>query len=133
MQLNHRNGRVNRLGVNPNLDITFSEHAIVRSEQRNLSYDEILFVVQYANRIHRAGGLFCQLRNKDMPDNIPGNHPYRRLVGTTVLLCPYCAQQVITAYRNKKAFLRDRQKSKTCSKRNQRCSCGHFELSISKY
>lgn len=91
------------------LSISLSHHASQRSAQRNVSYDEILFIMENSERVHRAGVVFCQLRKKDLPRDIPPNHPYRRLSGTTVVMCK-CCHYVITLYRNSDAFFKDRQK-----------------------
>ena len=91
--------------------IMLSYHASHRSAQRNVSYEEIKFIAENGQRVHRAGVIFCQLRRKDMPDDLPVNHPYWRLTGTTVVLCK-CCQCVITLYRNADAFGKDRQKNK---------------------
>ncbi len=115
------------------MDIILSDHAVERSEEWNLSYDDILFVVQHAKRLHNAGVIFCQLHDKDIPNALSPNHRNRQLAGTTVLLCSHCGQSVITVYRNEKAFRGDRQKSKTCLRRKQRCMCGSLRPQISNY
>jgi hypothetical protein len=93
------------------LDIHLSEHASRRSAQRNLSYDEILFVIEHGKRLRNAGVVFIQLRVKDIPEAIPANHHYRRLIGSTVVLCS-CGQHVITLYREDEAFRKDKRKTK---------------------
>ncbi|MCB9452608.1 MAG: DUF4258 domain-containing protein [Anaerolineaceae bacterium] len=93
------------------MDIRFSDHAKQRCAQRNLSHDEIQFIIAYGRLERRAGIEFYQLRQKDLPPDLPANDPRHRLVGSTVLLSKNMAQ-VVTAYRNGRAFRRDRQKSK---------------------
>lgn len=93
------------------LDIQLSEHAEVRATQRNLSQSEIEFIVEHGHQHRGAGAIFCQLRRDCMPGGLPGNHPYRRLVGTTVLLSS-CGQTVVTIYRNTRAFRGDLRKRK---------------------
>ncbi len=88
-----------------------SNHASTRSAQRNLSDDDIAFIIQNGSRVHRTGVIFCQLRNKDLPRDTPGNHRHRQLVGTTVVLSK-CGHYVITLYRNERAFQRDTRKRK---------------------
>jgi hypothetical protein len=90
---------------------TLSSHARHRSAQRNLSDEDIDFIVQHGQHVHRTGVIFCQLRHKDLPTQIPGNHRYRQLVGTTVVLCR-CGHYIVTLYREAKAFHRDRCKRK---------------------
>jgi hypothetical protein len=93
------------------LQYSLSTHAFLRSAQRNLSYDDIAFIIQHGSRVHRTGVIFCQLRQKDIPPDTPGNHRHRQLAGTTVVLCK-CGHYVITLYRNERAFHRDARKNK---------------------
>ena len=88
-----------------------TEHFSYRADQRNFSDDQIDFIVEYGRKEHRAGVIFCQMLDKCIPTDLPGNHPYRKLNGVTVVLCA-CGQLVITAYRNPRAFKRDRRKPK---------------------
>lgn len=106
-------------------DIMLSDHAAQRSLEWNVSFDEIAFVVEHADRLHRAGVIFCQMRKKNMPEHISGNHPYWKLVGTSVLLCRKCRQGVMTVYREEKAFLEDRKKAKYCRRRNRCPVCSN--------
>lgn len=93
------------------MEIVLSEHAVQRSVQRNLSLQEILFVIEYGQLLRNAGASFRQLREKDWPDYLGGNHPYRRLIGTTVVLCK-CGLFVVTLYREAEAFRKDRRKAR---------------------
>lgn len=93
------------------LNVSLSSHASQRSAQRNLSDADIAFILQNGSRVHRTGVIFCQLRHKDVPEETPGNHRHRQLVGTTVVLSK-CGHYVITVYRDAKAFQRDIRKSK---------------------
>jgi hypothetical protein len=93
------------------MNIQLSDHADQRCAQRNLSEAEIHFIIAYGKLERRAGIEFYQLRQKDLPYDLPANDRRRRLVGSTVLLSKDSAH-VITAYRNSRAFRRDRQKSK---------------------
>ncbi|MBZ0303166.1 MAG: DUF4258 domain-containing protein [Anaerolineae bacterium] len=88
-----------------------SNHASTRSAQRNLSDDDIAFILQHGSRVHRTGVIFCQLRQKDLPPDTPGNHRHRQLAGTTVVTCR-CGHTVITVYRDKRAFQRDTRKAR---------------------
>lgn len=91
--------------------IALSGHAVERSAQRNISESDIDFVVANGHQIHRTGVIFCQLRKKNVPRSLPGNHRYRQLVGTTVVMCR-CGHVIITVYREASAFQRDARKSK---------------------
>jgi hypothetical protein len=88
-----------------------SDHACWRSSQRNLSSNEILFIAEHGSRVRRTGVIFCQLRRIDLPDDLSANHPFRRLVGSTVVLSS-CGQYVLTVYREERAFRRDTRKAK---------------------
>lgn len=115
----------NSLQQPPNASLTFTEiiaacmedgltltaHAKTRAAQRNIAYDEIHFVVRYGRYIRRTGIIFCQLLHKCIPEVVPANHHYRRLVGSTVVLCS-CGDQVITVYRNERSFKSDVSKAK---------------------
>lgn len=92
-------------------EFELSEHADLRSAQRNLSSNEIEFILAQGNRVRRTGVIFCQLRKIDLPDNLPGNSRMRRLVGSTVVLSS-CGQIVLTVYRNARAFHKDTRKAK---------------------
>ncbi|MBC7870508.1 MAG: DUF4258 domain-containing protein [Chitinophagaceae bacterium] len=91
--------------------LAISHHAHQRSAQRNLREDEIDFIATYGRRMRRTGAIFCQLLRSDIPDDLPANHSYRRLVGSTVVLSR-CGQYVLTVYRDEKAFRRDSRKEK---------------------
>ncbi|MEL6152244.1 MAG: DUF4258 domain-containing protein [Chloroflexota bacterium] len=86
----------------------YTRHACSRMSQRNLKTDDVEFIIKHADAKYRTGVRFYRLRDKDLPDDLPGNSSYRRLVGTTVLVC-HC-ECVITAYRNEQAHKKDRRK-----------------------
>jgi len=90
---------------------SLSKHAKERADQRNLSEEEIAFIVENGRKRHRSGVIFYQMLRKNMPDELPGNHPFRRLDGTTIVVSP-CGTNVVTLYRNPKAFKRDSSKQK---------------------
>lgn len=91
--------------------IQLSQHATKRSAQRNLSYDEICFIVRHGRRIRRTGVIYCQLQANCIPADLSPQHPFQRLVGATVVL-NNAGTSVITVYRNGSAFKKDRRKSK---------------------
>jgi hypothetical protein len=100
----------------------YSMHANERLAARDFTRDQIEFAILYGHKEHNTGVVFCQLRRNSLPDYIPPNHPYRRLVGLTVVLCP-CGRSIITAYRNEKAFAKDRKKTKYCQKKGYMVAC----------
>lgn len=91
--------------------VDLSDHASLRCAQRNLDRDEIQFIVTHGKRIRRTGVIFCQLRRRDLPDDLPPSHRHQRLVGSTVVLSKD-GSRVLTVYRNERAFHRDSRKSK---------------------
>ncbi|MBZ0297228.1 MAG: DUF4258 domain-containing protein [Anaerolineae bacterium] len=103
------------------LNLNLSDHAQQRSAQRNLSNEDIAFVIRHGDRVHRTGVIFCQLRSRNIPDKTPGNHRWRQLIGTTVVLCK-CGGCVVTVYREERAFQRDCRKAKYALKGNY---CDH--------
>jgi hypothetical protein len=88
-----------------------SFHAMQRAAQWNVSAGEMDFIVEIAHRERSGGVIFCQLRACNIAEDIPPNHRYRQLIGTTIVLCK-CGECVITLYRNVKAFRADRKKAK---------------------
>src|SRR5215813_7977751 len=93
------------------MNVILSEHALQRSAQRNVSLDEIAFIIEHGKLMRNAGVSFRQLREKDWPDTLPRNHYYRRLIGTTIVLCK-CGSFVVTLYREEEAFRRDQRKAR---------------------
>lgn len=91
--------------------LILSRHAKWRSAQRNLSIDDMKFIIMHGKRVRKQGVIFYQLLAKKIPTDLPANHHFRRLVGSTVLTCQ-CGHFVITVYRNEKAQRRDRHKEK---------------------
>jgi len=65
-------------------DLHFSEHALWRMAQRNLSFVDVAFVVTHGTRYWRAGALHVVLLNKDIPS--AERRLFTRLDGTVVLL-----------------------------------------------
>lgn len=103
--------------------VILSLHAELRSAHRNLSYEEIDFVVRHGRRERRTGVIFCRMLGRTMPADIPPGHPFRRLIGTTVILCE-CGQFVVTVKRGQQQFSKDRRKSKYCMKQREfLCPC----------
>ncbi len=102
---------------------TYTNHADKRMCQRNLSTEDIEFILKYACPRYRTGIRFYRLLKKDLPPNLPGSSPLRRLVGTTVLVCQ--CDCVITAYRNDQAHKRDRRKTAYDYRSCSSCGCNH--------
>lgn len=88
-----------------------SYHAQKRQDQRNLSDEDIYFILEHGRELHVAGGIFYQMLSKSIPKDLAPNDRRRKLVGSTVLVCK-CGQFVITVYRNPTAFKKDNKKAK---------------------
>jgi hypothetical protein len=89
----------------------FSDHADLRCVQRNLSEDEVHFIIEYGEMTRRTGVIFFHLRKRDIPQHYSKNQRLARLVGTTVVVDKECSL-VITVYRNDEARKKDRRKTK---------------------
>jgi hypothetical protein len=94
-----------------NTQLSFSDHADLRCVQRNLSEDEVNFVIQNGEMTRRTGAIFFLLRRRDIPKQYARDQRIARLVGTTVLVDKEWSV-VITVYRNDEARKKDRRKSK---------------------
>lgn len=104
-------------------DIELSAHAHQRAAQRNVSVEEIKYIVKHSKRIRRTGVIFHQFRKKDLPDGKHLKSRYERLVGTTVVVCK-CGRHVVTLYRNGEAFHNDSRKPKYNNQPDKDCrSC----------
>lgn len=94
-----------------------STHAQMRCAQRNVSPDEINFILEHGKRCHRAGAVFYVMLAKDLPKDLRADDRYRRLNGVTVVLSK-CGQVVKTVYRNPEAMKKVRRKMKYTAKPN---------------
>jgi hypothetical protein len=109
------------------MEFRLSDHAATRAAQRNLSALEIDFLLENGRLTHNTGVIFGQLRAKDVPDDLPGNHPFRRLVGTTVVLCR-CGYTVVTVYREARAFHGDLCKTRYNQRKGHWAACPFCEV-----
>ncbi|MBX3053589.1 MAG: DUF4258 domain-containing protein [Caldilineaceae bacterium] len=89
--------------------VELSNHAVTRMAQRNLSTEDVEYVLQFGCRVRSGGVLHCFLRYNDIPKT--DRKRVRRLEGTTVLL-DRCGQNIITVYRNRRGLKGIRQKVK---------------------
>jgi len=88
-----------------------SRHAKERAAQRNISQEDMDFVLRYGQEIHRSGAVFIFLGHKDIPTNLVRKRRVEKLVGTTLLISSDC-DQIITAYRNRNALRDIKRKAK---------------------
>lgn len=106
------------------MSIQLSQHALTRLCQRNFTIDDVHFIINHGNKMHNAGVAFYQMRDDCIPNNLPGNHHHRRLAGSTVVTC-HCGHFVITMYKNKEAFRKDRKKSKLVRGKSRLEGCSY--------
>jgi len=85
--------------------IKFTDHSTVRAAQRNLSGEEVYYVMHYGKQFHKAGALICFLRRRDIPEWDQCNDRLIKLVGTAVILTKD-GRTVITVWRNRKQGLK---------------------------
>lgn len=84
----------------PHLNIPQTHHLKQRMAQRNISPDDLDFVLQYGKEFHCAGAVHVHLRRRDIPAR--WQNEYARLEGTTVILSQDEAV-AITVYRNRQS------------------------------
>ena len=89
--------------------IELSNHAVTRMAQRNLSTEDVEYVIQFGCRVRSGGALHYFLRHDDIPTG--DRKRVQRLEGTTVLM-DRSGQFIITVYRNRRGLKVLRQKVK---------------------
>jgi hypothetical protein len=85
--------------------ITLNNHARKQIARRNLSLDDIEYIVQFGAHFHQAGVLFYFLRDEDIPVSDQQNSELERLAGTAVVLSKD-GQHLLTAWRNRERGLK---------------------------
>lgn len=97
-----------------------TEHAVTRIAQRNLTPDDLVFVLENGGRFHRAGGIFFYLRRCDIPSQSLSDSSVARLEGTAIFVDrDGGTATLITAYRG--ANLRDIKRKKCYDMRQLSC------------
>jgi hypothetical protein len=82
-------------------------HAIERQARRNLSDDDIAFVLTYGRRERIRGALHVYLGKRDIPADAASNSRIARLEGTTLVMGDTDSGPVfITVYRNRRGLRR---------------------------
>ena len=81
-------------------------HAIRRASQRNLTHQDIDYVLQHGSRIYKAGACFYYLCRKDIPSEDQQEDEITRLEGTAVVLDPE-QEMILTVYRNRERGFKD--------------------------
>jgi hypothetical protein len=88
-------------------------HAVVRQAQRNLSAQDIEFVITYGQCLYSGGALHVFLRNRDIPRDKAGYRQFARREGTTLVIKEEGDIAVlITTYRNRHGLKAIRLKDK---------------------
>ncbi len=82
-----------------------NDHSILRSAQRNLSQEEIEYVLLFGKRYHRYGAIIYYLRNRDLPEGDSWRAWCQQLVGTAVVMSKD-SEMVITVWRNRRTGLK---------------------------
>ncbi len=93
------------------LFLSYSEHALLRMAQRNLSASDVEYTLTNGRECRRGAAIHYTLRGKDIPKPDRRNNEIKRLEGVTVLIAPD-DNQIITVYRNKEASKNTRKKMK---------------------
>ncbi len=95
------------------MTLLYTGHAINRQAQRNLSCDDIEFVLQHGRRMRCAGAIHVFLGQRDIPQDKVSATRFGRLEGTTLVMDD-CQEQavLITAYRNRNGLKQIRAKTK---------------------
>lgn len=98
----------------PRLRISsFSRHASQRLAQRNLTWDDVHYVVQHGRQHHSGKALFVHLGKRDIPEDDLRDSAIQRLEGTVLVLDPTTGEHLTTAYRNRRRGSKDiKRKSK---------------------
>lgn len=82
-------------------------HAKLRMAQRNLSNEEVSYVLLYGQSWHKAGATITYLREKDMPFADQAEQKLQRLIGAIVVTTTDSDRVILTAYRNRRSGLRN--------------------------
>ena len=99
---------------NSHSTFALSKHAVLRMAQRNVSLSDLKYVLEHGVRVHTTGITIYVLRRRDILQSDRKQATITRLEGTAVLtdFSPDGRLEVITIYRNKSAFKRNRSKTK---------------------
>lgn len=86
---------------------SISAHADWRLAQRNLSTDDVRYVLAYGRVYYAGKAQFVHLGLRDIPVEDRRDNRLRRLEGTILVLDPTTGQHLTTAYRNRRHGCRD--------------------------
>ena len=91
------------------MNFTLSKHASLRMPQRNLSANDVEYVLINGSRIRKAGVTHYFLGKKDIPKVDRSNDEITRLEGSIILID---SQSIVTVYRDKDGCKDIRKKAK---------------------
>ena len=99
-----------------------SQHAVLRMAQRNVSLDDLHYVLDHGERVHKTGVAIYVLRKRDIPPKDCKRSEITRLEGTVVLtgFTKEGILEIITIYRNRSALRSIRYKAKYDNRRKYR-------------
>ncbi len=93
-------------------DFLLTVHAEARCAQRNLSYEEVQYVIRHGRQVQNAGTCEFFLGRNDIPPGDRARQRIAQLEGTVVLM-DIQTGLVLTVYRNRKNGLKNhRRKAK---------------------
>lgn len=81
--------------------LIFTNHAQRRMAQRNVSKQQVSFILEHGEETHCAGARFVHLRRKDIPKPLVKVDAFARLEGVTVVLSSE-GQTILTLWRNRR-------------------------------
>ncbi len=93
--------------------IAITHHARTRQSQRNLTDDEVMFVLEHGRQLRSGGALHIFLGRRDIPANEALRRRYQHLEGAVLVVDDTSDQPVlITVYRNRRGLKDIRSKAK---------------------
>jgi hypothetical protein len=103
--------------------ILHTRHVIYRQARRNLSDQDVWFVLEHGRRIHCAGALHVFLGRRDIPTDKATYQRFAHLEGTVLVFDQTpTALVLITAYRNRHGLKQIRTKTKYVQPAKRRSS-----------
>ena len=91
----------------------YTHHATSRQARRNLSDDDVQFVLAFGQHHYCAGALHIFLGRRDIPSDKATYQRFAHLEGTTLVInATEDAPVLITTYRNRRGLKRIRTKTK---------------------
>ncbi|HIP73707.1 MAG TPA: DUF4258 domain-containing protein [Anaerolineae bacterium] len=86
-------------------NLVITDHARQRMARRNVSKQQLSFILEHGEETHCAGARLVHLRRKDIPEPLRRVDKFARLEGVTVVLSSD-SPTVMTVWRNRRHGLR---------------------------